>query len=1026
MMAQELGTAVGTSGLNVSQGNRRSPIPGLPDWSKAGYREGQDLPSDSDIGYRITANELQQKYNVISNASDSSEGLQKAIDDIKANHSPTASFNKLSLIELPSGTINISKQIYVDADYLIIRGQGSDPSSPTSTKIVFRPDENTRYDALSKDGSKWGEDEMSFSGKDKNGKQVNAKGGWTWPGRGAFRVQVRDVHDSYQDLHNSAPANRKDLLEGSVNFHWRGGFKVLQTVDFPAQEGATVIPLDGSTDMSAFQVGNFLWVQVPVTAKWYEIWGAKKEHYKNFHTFQQIFKITAVDGANKSVTIDKPLEFHVWKNSIFDGSTAIDGKVYDGKVTPLKMVQGVGFENFYLTQEMTNMPKLGGGTYNLKPEDAAYNYGNLAPEYAMHGMVFKWAANCWVRNIHTYMTGSHPIVTEAAKNLQIQDNFLDGSWNKGKGGNGYFRGSRVWDSLYYNNTLLNLRHFTFQWSASNNVAIGNYMECELNLHGGWERRNLFELNTVRVPFEHAPGNCKVNCGNEGGGQDTGQWYPIWWGAGEKASKWSGATGWQNVFFNNILKKQLSAGGSYEDYSPYYSSDGSKDHTIFQFGWNRETGDGSQWEHLSVDGVNNIADWAGNETVDFSVNPRKGVNALRTDVGTSLFLKDAPQRPGNVPGNVPSSVLTLIIEQVRRKTGEFVAEVEQGQKTENSRLGGLVKPSPEEAIAKFFNDAGKGIGKQIKPEDANYFKEKWREIEEKAKWYRRDDEDARKVIEDIKGKVENLVNQVEEKTRSDDGWLFVPFYLLTALLHIHSLMEQFVLDNLGAGSGSGNDNGDDKNKCERQVNEIKNTIDHYVQLLKDWLNKWSGFDLGPITQVLDGSSPPPPPAPPSPPSPPSPPQIIEVPTNFFEIGFREGLFGHTNNKNGISFINHIERINNFSGKVFAVYEIVSEEGRQTAMESLIKTAEARNLLFMFIRGPLGWILRFSNHEILTGDWTYEVGDRLFTHSAIFGGGAGATNEDLFVFKRDGKIYLQGNMKKELFPKFQQHLGINPIS
>jgi hypothetical protein len=58
MMAKELGTAVATSGLNLSQGNRRSPIPGLPDWSKACYGEGKYLPSDSDIGYRITADEL--------------------------------------------------------------------------------------------------------------------------------------------------------------------------------------------------------------------------------------------------------------------------------------------------------------------------------------------------------------------------------------------------------------------------------------------------------------------------------------------------------------------------------------------------------------------------------------------------------------------------------------------------------------------------------------------------------------------------------------------------------------------------------------------------------------------------------------------------------------------------------------------------------------------------------------------------------------------------------------------------------
>ena len=37
----------------------------------------------------------------------------------------------------------------------------------------------------------------------------------------------------------------------------------------------------------------------------------------------------------------------------------------------------------------------------------------------MHGIVFRFAQNCWVRNIRTFMTGSHPIATEDAKNIQV-------------------------------------------------------------------------------------------------------------------------------------------------------------------------------------------------------------------------------------------------------------------------------------------------------------------------------------------------------------------------------------------------------------------------------------------------------------------------------------------------------------------------------------------------------------------------------------------------------------------------------
>jgi hypothetical protein len=59
--------------------------------------------------------------------------------------------------------------------------------------------------------------------------------------------------------------------------------------------------------------------------------------------------------------------------------------------------------------------------------------------------------------------------------------------------------------------------------------------------------------------------------------------------------------------------------------PYYAEAS----TVYQFGW-----DGTRYRHLSRDGEP-IADWAGNETADFSGD---GVDVSRTDPGPSLFLK----------------------------------------------------------------------------------------------------------------------------------------------------------------------------------------------------------------------------------------------------------------------------------------------------------------------------------------------------------------------------------------------------
>ncbi|HET6357457.1 right-handed parallel beta-helix repeat-containing protein [Streptomyces sp.] len=626
-------TTAAFSPLDLSKANRRAAITGLHDWSKAGYRGGENLPGPAQTNpapaCQITEAELATQYGVKPNDNaDDSAGLQSAIDHIRTTCSPAAGYTKLSLITMPAGTLRVSRQIAVDADYLTLRGAGSGTGG---TRIVFRPDANTRYDALTPDGSDWDEDGMTSG---------SAKGGWIWPGRGLLRVQSRGVHASYASEYAAAPPNRKDLFEGTVNVHWKSGLKLRGKsgdTAFAARAGDTVVHLATSGSLSNVAVGGLVNIRGANSLKFYAQQGIKPGDgaLQNIHMRQQIFTIAAVDTANRTLTLDKPLEYDLPVSSTSDGSAAINGAVYDSKAAPLvDPVLGVGFENFALTQEIPG----------LDPADAKLNYGNMEPSLEMHGIVFKWAANSWVRGIRAEMTGSHPIVTEEAYHLQIVDNQLDGSWNKGKGGNGYFRGSRVWDSLYAGNTSRNLRHFTFQWSASGNVVIGNDFDSDLNLHGGWERNNLFELNTVTVPYEHRSANCRSNCGEEGGGgPDDSTWFPIWWGAGKKAVKWSGSSGPRNVFFNNAMTKQVSAGAAY---TPYYADN----KRVYQFGWS-----GTAWRHLDVGGTP-IADWAGREQLDYSGG--HGVDANRTDSGSSLFLKSVT---GGTPTPTPTPTPRPVID-----------------------------------------------------------------------------------------------------------------------------------------------------------------------------------------------------------------------------------------------------------------------------------------------------------------------------------------------------------------------------
>lgn len=601
--------------FNITESNRRSPDPDLYDWSKAGFRGTGVLPTSSAYAHMINA----EDFGVIADDGlDDSVALQAAIDSAAALN---RDFDNLALIQLPAGEINISRQISMHVSFVVLKGAGSNPSSGQATSVVFRPDRNTRYDQVTTDSNGPLPDfnAMSHEGNDLD---------WNWPGRGLFKVQTLEVESSYTGNYANAPENRQDIYEGSVNFHWKAGLRVLQNDGLVAAEGSTVIPLADNTPtrkLTPLQVGMSVVVKGADTKNMYLEQQVEERYWRDLFMKMQMVRITAIDLDTKTITIDKPLEFDLYAHNTADGSTRIGGSERQSRVVPITLVEGVGFEDLFITQPLVDAPKLGGGTYNLTWEDAARVYTNIAPEYAIHGIVFRWAADSWVKNVRTFMTGSHAIVTEEARNLQIEDSVFEGSWNKGAGGNGYFRISRAWDCLVHNNTLRQLRHLTMQWSASGNVIIGNHVDCDLNFHGGWERLNLVEQNIADVPLDHKP--------NQGE-----NWYPIWWATGPKAGKWAGSSGPRNILFNNVLNKQTTAGGAFLPYAPYTNSSLPAG-TVVQMGWDRDSVVGSRWEHLGTGNVK-LLDWSGSELVDFSTGSRVGVNNRMIRNTESLFLGPA--------------------------------------------------------------------------------------------------------------------------------------------------------------------------------------------------------------------------------------------------------------------------------------------------------------------------------------------------------------------------------------------------
>lgn len=522
-----------------------------------GYNQGGNLPTQFDNVI------LAADHGVIANDGlDDAKALQDIIDGL--SDSP----NSLTRVQLPSGELHFEEEVHLDKSGVVIVGAGSDPTS--GTKIVIRA---------------WSPYEVDSA----NAPDFDKK---YWPGFSAFRVETRQKHSSEQSY------------EGSINFHWK------HTIEFaqPALEGDTSVKLESGA-ASKFSVGDLIYIgaasddafldlgQVPESRR-------DASHIKTGHMRTQMFNVVAIDSALDTVTIDRPLEFDI---------PLSNESGYNSRAMPVTAIKNFGLQDFYLTMDTagTNCEGYNKELYSeSNPHGVLHRYENICAENAIHGIILKWVQGGWVDNVKIEMIGSHPIVTEFAKDMTISNNTINGSWNKGAGGNGYVRGSKLYDSWIYNNDIKNIRHLALQWSATGNIVESNTLNVDLNLHGGWERHNLIRNNTIAVPYAH-------RSWSNGAPEPNATWQPIWVGSGDHASKWSGPTGPNNVFVNNILKKAKSEGSSITHWGLFDTAG-----IEYAFNW-----DGVKYQHVNIDG-NPVDTW--NQQIAegvYSQIPSSGVSTL---------------------------------------------------------------------------------------------------------------------------------------------------------------------------------------------------------------------------------------------------------------------------------------------------------------------------------------------------------------------------------------------------------------
>lgn len=193
--------------------------------------------------------------------------------------------------------------------------------------------------------------------------------------------------------------------------------------------------------------------------------------------------------------------------------------------------------------------------------------------------------------------------------------------------------------------------------------------------------------------------------------------------------------------------------------------------------------------------------------------------------------DHPETRPSLPVST-GNALTPYIERLGKKATEFAEQIARGEKT-TPALDSLFASNIEEKVRQSFADAGKVIGKKIDPATEKEITEKLREIKEKTKKYKRENEESEKDLEEVKKKIKELTDQVEDKVPDndddDDDWLLIPFFLFMIWISIWIYMEGFEFNR--------SHDKQDKDKCERESDEIINMAKHYVEKLFDIRQKW---------------------------------------------------------------------------------------------------------------------------------------------------------------------------------------------
>ena len=148
-------------------------------------------------------------------------------------------------------------------------------------------------------------------------------------------------------------------------------------------------------------------------------------------------------------------------------------------ICPIRLLQGVEVRDLVIRYDRGVVPDPG-------------RYENAAAGARIDGIAVQGTAGTRIADVTVRHAGRHAINLDTVLAPRLARVAADGAYNKGAGGNGYFRLARTYHAAVDGLTLAGLRHLTIQWSSHGNRIAGLVSDADVNFHGGLTHDNRVE------------------------------------------------------------------------------------------------------------------------------------------------------------------------------------------------------------------------------------------------------------------------------------------------------------------------------------------------------------------------------------------------------------------------------------------------------------------------------------------------------------------------------------------------------